>query len=148
MDTVIRPQVMRTCSGNDPAELQELLDMVQKVVDDQLHARTVMQQVECQKAAKSAFEAVRQMLADHRERLAFRRRMEIQTHVTPAKLKLRDAAPPKGAEWIGFNLKDAANSSDIHLRHRRKSKKKTSLSPAQAAFEAADIDHNGKITYD
>jgi hypothetical protein len=147
IDTVIRPRVMRSCSGDDPEELKELLEMVQKVVDDQLHATTLFKQVEAQHAVASAYQKVRTVLADHRERLAFRRRMEIQTHVTPAKLKLRDAPPPKGAEWIGFNLNDSANSSEVHLRHRRKSKNKPKSS-AQAAFEAADISGDGKITYD
>ena len=121
---------------------------VQGVVDGTMQVQTEEEKAVNKAKAEEGLKSVKSALSAHRDRLTFRQRMEIQSRITPNKLQLRPTKKVTGAEWIGFNLNDTGNTSDIHLRHKRKKADEDARSGVQKAYDLADLDGDHVITMD
>jgi len=136
LDNIIGPWVHGHNSAPKSAELKQLIEMVQRIVDEQLNARTVKEVTASAQNIKGSRTKVVEEMGKHRRRLAYRQRMQVKKDANEV-IELR-AAQKTGAEWDGFRVEN------VNLKKVEK-ETKTKL---QQAFEAFDIDKSGSITID
>merc|ERR1712216_787655 len=138
MDEVIAPQLDMQVGGPKRQDLTDLTTVVRDIVDAQMGAVLVAQQVDSQQKATAGRKQVGEALGTHRKRLAYRQRNAVKAKA-PEVIELREAEKC-GAEWDRAKL--SKGQSDLIAREV------VEKTPVQAAFDAFDIDNDGTITID
>jgi hypothetical protein len=153
IDQTVRPLVLRSCSNPTKPELEALISQVEEAVALQSGTAraNVSESTKKQTSNQAVARNVQKSLAEHRERLIFRQRLQIQELIGYEKIVLRTRESTwKGAEWAGFyvegvKLKHVEIGGALGNVNRGQG---VELSPCREAYEAFDRNHDATVTLD
>jgi hypothetical protein len=131
---IIVPEVALHCSAPKSDKLNTLMASICSIVEAQQGKLTSKAMTTTLIESKEKVGEVQNEMDDHRNRLAYRNRMQFKKK-SAVKIDLREAEAG-GAQWEGFRLED--HDALVHYEDSR--------SEVEKSFDAFDINKDGEIT--